>query len=80
MTVRALSVNTFNPREYSARLAIARARNGWTQADLAFRLGWEPSAVSHHENGRRTPSAANLVALCDALGVSADWILGRMEQ
>jgi transcriptional regulator with XRE-family HTH domain len=67
----------FDRTEYAARLAIARSRKNLTQAELAFKIGWCTSAVSHHEAGRRTPSVANLWLLCDALKVSADWLLGR---
>lgn len=68
----------FDRKEYAARLSLARTRKGYTQADLAFRIGQHPSLVSHYENGSRMPSLANLVALCDALDVSADWLLGRV--
>ena len=71
-----MSIQQFDPKAYGARIAIARARKDWTQSDLAFRLGWQPSAVSHHETGNRSPSATNLVLICHVLGVSADWLLG----
>lgn len=74
------TAHVFDRKEYGARIAVARARKEWSQADLAFRLGWQPSMVSHHERGIRGPSAENLVLLCSVLGVSADWLLGRTTE
>lgn len=48
-----------------------------SQADLAQRTGLQPSAVSHFESGRRSPSFDNLRVLADALGVTTDHLLGR---
>lgn len=70
----------FDRAAYGARVAIARSRKGFTQADLAFRIEWPASQVSHHETGKRSPSAANLLALCNVLDVSADWLLGRSKE
>jgi len=64
---------------FSVRLQAAREKKGWSQADLATRAGLQPSAVSHFEKGRRIPSAANLERLADALAVSADYLLGRVD-
>lgn len=48
-----------------------------SQAQLAEKADLQPSAVSHFEAGRRSPSFDNLRALADALGVSTDYLLGR---
>jgi transcriptional regulator with XRE-family HTH domain len=47
------------------------------QMQLAEHTGLKPSAISHFENGRRSPSLDNLVRLADALGVTTDRLLGR---
>ncbi len=62
------------------RLKGAREDRGLSQSDLAERAGFQPSAVSHFETGRRAPSFENLKRLADALGVSTDFLLGRMDQ
>ena len=59
------------------RIAEARQRRGWTQSDLAARAGSSAATVSQWETGHRTPGAPALVALADALEVTADWLLGR---
>jgi len=59
------------------QLATLRERKGLSQADLAKRTGLQVSAISHFEKGRRSPSAANLQRLADALDVSTDYLLGR---
>lgn len=67
------------PPDLTFAHAIVRIREsrGITQSDLAERTGLKPSAISHFESGRRRPCLANLVKLADALGCSADVLLGR---
>ena len=62
---------------FSERLRKIREEKGLSQADLAQKTGLQPSAVSHFETGRRSPSFENLRALADALGISTDHLLGR---
>ena len=45
---------------------------GLSQSELAKRIGWQPSHISHFESGRRLPSVQNLIKLARALGVSTD--------
>jgi len=46
-----------------------REGRGWNQAKLAVEAGMAPSAVNQIENGKRSPSAASLTKLAEALGV-----------
>ena len=62
---------------FSARLQSARHLRGLSQSELAEKAGLQPSAVSHFENGRRSPSFDNLKVLSNALEVSTDYLLGR---
>ncbi|MBT4639539.1 MAG: helix-turn-helix transcriptional regulator [Deltaproteobacteria bacterium] len=48
-----------------------------SQSDLARISGLQPSAISHFENGRRSPSFENLKKIADALSVSIDYLIGR---
>jgi transcriptional regulator with XRE-family HTH domain len=41
-----------------------RARRGWTQGELAERLGWSRAAVSSVESGRRLLAVDDIPALC----------------
>ena len=60
------------------RIKASRERLGWSQTDLAEKVGQsDKMAVSKWERGIVLPSAANLDALADALGVSVDYLLGR---
>lgn len=62
------------------RLRTARELRGLSQAELAIRAGLQPSAVSHFEAGRRTPSAENLKKIADALDVTTDYLLERVDK
>lgn len=62
---------------FEQRLKAARRRRSLTQAQLAQRMGLPTSSIGHFESGARQPSAANLVRLANALGVSTDYLLGR---
>ena len=46
-----------------------------SQADLAKATGLLPSAISHFECGRRTPSLKNFCKLCKALEVPPSILL-----
>ena len=65
---------------FSERLRAARKSKRLSQADLAKRTDLLPSAVSHFENGRRSPSFDNLRKLADALAVTVDYLLGRAQK
>ncbi|MEU8886661.1 helix-turn-helix transcriptional regulator [Streptomyces sp. NPDC048442] len=49
-----------------ARLRELRAEAGLDGKDVAARLGWQRSKVSRLENGKQTPSAADLTAWAEA--------------
>ncbi|MFI1015299.1 helix-turn-helix domain-containing protein [Streptomyces sp. NPDC020965] len=51
-----------------ARLRELRNEAGLTGKDQAERLGWQRSKVSRLENGKQTPSVADLSAWADAVG------------
>lgn len=66
--------------QFKDRLRKAREDKGLSQAQLADKTGLQPSAVSHFEAGRRSPSFDNLRVLADALGVTTDHLLGREQK
>lgn len=68
-----------NMNTISVRIREARDAKGWTQLDLARRMGlseaYGPMQVSHWENDYKEPTPVNLLRLSDALGVSVDFLL-----
>lgn len=67
-------------REIGARLQRRRLEYGLTQADVARAIGASQKGVAGWEAGRCAMSVANLVALCTALGVPPDYLLGWGEK
>lgn len=57
------------------RIAILRISNGWSQAELARRIGVSTSAIGMYEQGRREPSLGLVVRLAQELGVTTDYLL-----
>ena len=57
------------------RIAILRISKGWSQAELAWRIGVSTSAVGMYEQGRREPSLGLLVRLAQELGATTDYLL-----
>jgi transcriptional regulator with XRE-family HTH domain len=64
---------------FRERLLLARRRADLTQEELAERAGLHKTDVSKMERGRMLPTAPRLRRLCVALGVSADFLLGLVE-
>lgn len=52
-----------------------RGRRGWTQEELAQRLGVSAQAVSKWETGQSMPDVALLLPLAQALGCTVDELL-----
>ena len=68
------------PNIFSQRLRAARELRELNQEKLAHRAGLRASAISHFETGARKPSFDNLKRLADALNVTTDYLLGRVEE
>lgn len=62
------------------RITYLRERHGFTQGELANKLGISRSALSHYEKNRRTPDYQTLNNLADFFQVSVDFLFGRTEQ
>ncbi|MEE0066636.1 MAG: helix-turn-helix transcriptional regulator [Evtepia gabavorous] len=58
------------------RIKELRQARGWTQADLARRLGVTRNGVNSWEQGLSMPSPASLVDLARLFSVSTDYLLG----
>jgi len=60
------------PKKISQR----RKQQGFTQTQLAQSVGITQAFLAEIEKGRKRPSLDVLEKLCDALGCSADYLLG----
>ena len=59
------------------KLRALRKQYGFSQREAAARLGISTSVISAYENGERTPSTENLLALSYLYKCSTDYLLGR---
>ncbi len=64
---------------FPQRLRAARELRNLNQGQLAHQSGLQSSAISHFETGTRKPSFDNLKRLADALNVTTDYLLGRVD-
>lgn len=61
---------------FGARLARLRQERGITQVQLAQTLGTTQRAISYYENEAGYPPVDSIIRLADAMGISADELLG----
>ena len=62
------------------RLKEVREKRQWSQSELEDRSGIPSVMISQFETGvRKNPSAATLVKLANALAISMDYLLGRID-
>lgn len=64
---------------FQERLKAARDLRQWSQHELATQAGMPPSSIAHFESGSRKPSFDTLRRLANALEVTTDFLLGRVE-
>ena len=57
------------------RIKTLRKEKGWSQGELAKKVGADARQISRYENGHITPSADVLIKLAVTLDVSVDYIL-----
>ena len=62
--------------DFGNALKKLRLQEGWTQQQLADRLGVTKSVVSYYELQERYPSPEILIKLAAAFHVSTDFLLG----
>ena len=62
-----------------SRIAEARKSNGWTQAQLASRLGVTQQAVQRYEKNERDLKSSTLIELSGVLGDTVSYLLGLTD-
>lgn len=60
---------------FGEKLQTLRKAQGWSQEELAARIGVSRQALSRWESGASVPDTENVVALSRLLGVSTDYLL-----
>lgn len=65
---------------FALRLKYLREKHGFSQAELADRIGVSRGSISFYENNSRVPDIDVLGLLCDFFSVSSDYLLGRSDQ
>ena len=84
-------MTVINPREWASttppeghdmpspfhgdRLKALRTERGWSQAELAEKIGSDARQVSRYENGRVAPSLDVLAKIADTLDISVDYLV-----
>lgn len=61
--------------DFGSNLKTLRLREGWTQAQLAQKLGITKSVISAYETGLRLPSYDILIHIAKIFKVSTDYLL-----
>ena len=56
--------------DFGKRLRQLRTKQGWSQEELAYRVGMDVSYLSEIENGRKEPCLRKIHELAQGLGVT----------
>ena len=62
------------------RIKLALEMRNMKQKELAKRVGMTEVTISRYVTGDREPKADAIIAICNALCVSADWLLGMTRK
>ncbi len=68
------------PEQVGERIQAVRREHGWTQDDLARRIGVSRSAIAQWETGRSGQLSANLSRVAGVLGVGVEFLLHGDEK
>jgi transcriptional regulator with XRE-family HTH domain len=77
-----MSKEIYTPRHEALRrlIKLERQRNELSQAELAERLGWDQTTVSHIETGSKRVTAIELIELSEALGFNLCTAIRRIAK
>ncbi len=65
---------------FPRRMRMAMAASNMTSADLMRRTTLGAGQISDYLNGHNEPKIGNLRVICEATGVSADFLLGLTDE
>ena len=65
---------------FSAVMSALRKKRGLSQRKAAADLQISQALLSHYENGAREPGLGFVCRACDYYNVSADYLLGRVDE
>ena len=66
-------------QDYGKRLKQARLAKGYTQAEIAAKLGIPQQNYQRYESGKFDLKMSSIYNICKALDISADWLIGLEE-
>lgn len=66
-------------KDLPKKLKTLRIKYGYSQKQVAEKLGVSPSIVSGYETGERTPSTEVLLSLSYLYNCSTDYLLGKQS-
>lgn len=66
--------------DYMQRLIELRKANGKSQAEIAFILHTSTQYYQKYEKGKHPLPIEHLITLCKFYGVSADYVLGLIQE
>ncbi len=75
-------MNPFNPKALAIgkRIAQKREQKGYSQAELAAKIGVTDGAVGQYETGRTVPRIPRLQRIAAELETTMDWLLTGGDQ
>ena len=66
-------------RAFVERLRKARTASGWSQEEVATRLGRSQRYVSYCETGERRVDAVEFMEFCNVYGLEPSWFISKSE-
>ena len=65
--------------KFTDKMKLHRRAKGWTQFDMAEKMGLQQTIISSWEVGRRVPTPKNIIKIAEALDVDALYLLKEDE-
>lgn len=68
-----------NLKLFATRLKNLRIEKGYTQEELADLIDCAPGLISYYESMQREPGFSNILALCEVLEETPDYLMGIVD-
>jgi transcriptional regulator with XRE-family HTH domain len=66
--------------KFAERFKFIRLQRGLTLENIAIGINASKSTLSQYENGKRKPELGMIIKISEYLGISADYLLGLIEE